>query len=165
MYAPPPKSSNRTLWIVLGVVGGVLFLCCAGGFFLFSRGLKAFQNADAEADRYAAESMVAVAKPWNADALWSRGSSAYKAAVSQQGNREIVAKFSSALGNLKSCGPFSASKTYLNSRNGASRVEVEASAEATFEKGPAHVTLGMSKSGDAWQIDSFYLGSPKLLKS
>ena len=29
----PPKKSNKTLWIVLGVVGGLLLLCCGVGVF------------------------------------------------------------------------------------------------------------------------------------
>jgi hypothetical protein len=32
--APPQKSGNRVLWIVLGIIGFVIFCCCA--FFLFS---------------------------------------------------------------------------------------------------------------------------------
>ena len=30
-YGQPKRSSNRTLWIVLGVIGGLLLLCCGGG--------------------------------------------------------------------------------------------------------------------------------------
>jgi hypothetical protein len=34
--AAPAKSSNRTLFIVLGVVGGLLALCCIGGVAVFA---------------------------------------------------------------------------------------------------------------------------------
>ncbi len=34
-YGQPPKKGNKTLWIVLGIVGGVLLLCCGGGVVAF----------------------------------------------------------------------------------------------------------------------------------
>lgn len=39
--APASRSSNRTLWIVLGVVGLVLVLCCGGGIAVLALGLVA----------------------------------------------------------------------------------------------------------------------------
>src|SRR5215831_13960163 len=35
-YAPPPPRSNRTLWIVLSIVGGVVVLVCIGCVALFT---------------------------------------------------------------------------------------------------------------------------------
>ena len=35
-YGPPPKKGNKTLWIVLGIIGGVLLLCCGGFVALFA---------------------------------------------------------------------------------------------------------------------------------
>jgi hypothetical protein len=35
-YGQPPKKSNKTLWIVLGTIGGVLLLCCGGFVALFA---------------------------------------------------------------------------------------------------------------------------------
>ena len=34
-YGQPPKKGNKTLWIVLGIVGGVLLLCCGSGVVVF----------------------------------------------------------------------------------------------------------------------------------
>ena len=39
-FSPPPKS-NKTLWIILGVIGGVLLLCCGGFTALSYFGAKA----------------------------------------------------------------------------------------------------------------------------
>lgn len=50
VYVPPPqqKSSNRTVWIVLGIVGAVLLLvgggCCFAFFFVFNRASQTAQN-------------------------------------------------------------------------------------------------------------------------
>lgn len=35
-YGQPPKKGNKTLWIVLGIVGGVLLLCCGSGVVVFA---------------------------------------------------------------------------------------------------------------------------------
>ena len=35
-YGTPPKKSNKTLWIVLGIIGFVLLLCCGGFIGLFA---------------------------------------------------------------------------------------------------------------------------------
>lgn len=40
-YARPPRRSGPTLWIVLGVVGGFVVLCCSGGFVLLALGIRA----------------------------------------------------------------------------------------------------------------------------
>ncbi|HJT57913.1 MAG TPA: hypothetical protein VJ761_15530 [Ktedonobacteraceae bacterium] len=44
---PETKKSNRTLWIVLGIIGGILLLACGGcalAFGLFSRGVQQTVN-------------------------------------------------------------------------------------------------------------------------
>lgn len=50
VYVPPPqqKSSTKTVWIVLGIVGAVLLLvgggCCFAFFFVFNRASQTVQN-------------------------------------------------------------------------------------------------------------------------
>ncbi|GAA2855450.1 hypothetical protein Acy02nite_72830 [Actinoplanes cyaneus] len=38
-YPPPapPKKSRKTLWIILGIIGGLVVLCCGGGFAIFGK--------------------------------------------------------------------------------------------------------------------------------
>jgi flagellar basal body-associated protein FliL len=53
VYIPPPqKSSAKTVWIVLGVVGAVLLLvgggCCFAFFFVFNRAGQAVQSVSTQ---------------------------------------------------------------------------------------------------------------------
>lgn len=45
-YGTPPKKSNKVLWIVLGVVGAVLLLCCGGIVGLFFLGVTAINEEE-----------------------------------------------------------------------------------------------------------------------
>jgi hypothetical protein len=57
-YPPPPaKKSHKTLWIILGVVGGLLALCCLGGIFVIGGVGKAVKD-----DQDAAAKDVTISK-------------------------------------------------------------------------------------------------------
>lgn len=53
-YVPPPpqKSSTRTVWIVLGVIGAILLLvgggCCFAFFFVFNRASQTVQSVSSQ---------------------------------------------------------------------------------------------------------------------
>jgi hypothetical protein len=53
----PPKKSHKTLWIILGVVGGLLALCCIGGIFAIGGVGKAVKD-----DQDAATKDVSISK-------------------------------------------------------------------------------------------------------
>src|SRR5438477_12807189 len=120
MVPPKPPSSSRTVLIVLSIVGAAVLLCCGGAGFLGYRLFRTTADVDSAADRYAAETLEAIAQPWNADALWKRGDASFQSTVTQAENTKLVALYSAELGNMKTCGPFSPHHVRYQSTDGES---------------------------------------------
>jgi hypothetical protein len=90
---PPRRSSNKTLWVILAVIGGVGFVvvaACAGcGFFAFRSIATDIPPAQASADAFLADLQAS-----RVDAAYASTSSTFKSAQSELQFREFVSRFS-----------------------------------------------------------------------
>jgi hypothetical protein len=150
--------SGKAIWIVLGIVLLILVGIGFAGFGLY----KAASKANAEATKFASDSMEAIAHPWKAEELWNRSNEAYKKVVTTEQTEKLVALLSDKLGDLKSVDPFSPTSISMNNVNGASTTTVVCEATAHFEKGDGKVTMTTVANDGKWGLQALDVKSPLL---
>ncbi|HRJ25906.1 MAG TPA: hypothetical protein PLO61_00175 [Fimbriimonadaceae bacterium] len=141
----------KWVWIVVGAVVVVCGACGVGGYFLYTQGKGAWD----EAKKYGDESLVAIAKPWNARALIERAAPEL-IRQNPDGTLEQVVKQLQVLGPMKS---FTSSITAFHAKStteAGTYLEAKYQADAVFEKGPGRITMTLIKRGESWKILTFY---------
>lgn len=145
-----------------GIVLG-LFLCAfvvlgaIGIRFVTARG----NGLDNESKAYADAAIPAIIDGWKEKELLDRGSPEFKTAATQKLLDQTFYHFR-RLGRLKKCEPAQRQAGISPTAPTGKTVAAQYTAKATFENGPATITLGLTKHADQWQIRSFAVNSPAL---
>jgi len=148
----------KKLCIVLGLVFCVIFALGAIGIaFVTVRG----NELDKESKAYADAAVPAVIDGWNEKELLDRGSPQFKRAATQKLLDQTFYHFR-GLGRLKKCEPVHRQDGLSGTVPTDKTVAAQYTAKATFENGPATITLGLIKRADQWQISRFVVNSPAL---
>lgn len=165
MIPPPARKSNRTLWLVVGIVGAIGICCCGGvsglGYFGFRQG----SESDREAKVFATKAVKEIGKTWSKEAFAEYGAPVFQKSLKTEKTAIYVTAFRKKLGPLKSLGEFTTRGIYFGTKNGlppATRVTMDA--PATFEKGKGKIVIGVAKANDAWGIENFNIQSDDLVK-
>jgi hypothetical protein len=148
----------KVLWIVLGVLGGLCLICAGGGYFLFNKGKAVFD----EAGKFGDESFRAVAANWDLGEFQKRAAPEIEKDNGKDAIPNLIQRLSTQLGPLK--GSFESHVTNFNAKtnNGVSYTTADWNADATFEKGPGHVTMELISRDGNWQILKFNVDSDAL---
>ena len=146
----------KVLWIVLGVLFGLCLICAGGGYWVYSKGKGALD----EAGKFGDESFRTIASSWNQQDFERLAPD-----IAKDDLAKLNDLLSTKLGPLK--GEFTSHVTSFNARNnnGATSIEADWNADANFEKGPGHVDMKLLKVGDKWQVQSFNVESKLLQES
>ena len=148
----------KKLCIVLGLVFCAIFALGAIGIaFVTVRG----SELDKESKAYADAAIPAIIDGWNEKELLDRGSAEFKRAATQQLLDQSFYHFR-RLGRLKKCEPVQRPAGFSATASTDKTVTAQYTAKATFENGPATITLGLIKRADQWQILRFVVNSPAL---
>lgn len=116
---------------------------------------KSIANANAEADRYALETLRSLGAAWDPESLVSRMSDEAKAATPSEKVREMCDAWKEKYGELKDPGEFKAFSTHVQSGTEGSSAIVETASNAVFDKGNARVVFTLIKTGEQWRVQSF----------
>jgi len=148
----------KKLFIVLGLVFCAVFALGAIGIaFVKVRG----NELDKESKAYANAAIPAITDGWNEKELLDRGSPEFKRAATQKLLDQTFYHFR-RLGRLKKCEPVQRQAGFSAAAPTDKTVAAQYTAKATFENGPATITLGLIKRADQWQISRFVVNSPAL---
>jgi|SRR5215469_9564264 hypothetical protein len=148
----------KKLCIVLGLVFCAIFALGALGFaFVKVRG----NELDKESKAYADAAIPAIIDGWNEKELLDRGSPEFKRSATQKLLDQTFYHFH-RLGRLKKCEPVQRQAGFSTTAPTDKTAAVQYTAKATFENGPATITLGLIKCADQWQIRRFVVNSPVL---
>src|SRR6516164_2317377 len=148
----------KKLCIVLGLVFCAIFALGAIGIaFVKVRG----NELEKESKAYADAAIPAIIDGWNEKELLDRGSPEFKRAATQKLLDQTFYHFR-RLGRLKKCEPVQSQAGLSATAPTDKTVAAQYTAKATFENGPATITLGLIKRADQWQILRFVVNSPAL---
>jgi len=148
----PQKNSNRTLWIILGVVGGVLVLACVlcvGGIFFL--GAQVVNNPTI-ASTLAVTTFCADEESQQYPQAYNRLSSSMKNQMTQDQFVQRSQSLDTSQGTVSQCTPST------NGNNPAT--DTSASIPVTVTRGTGSTatttngTITMVKESGAWKIDS-----------
>jgi hypothetical protein len=149
----------KKLCIVLGLIFCAIFALGAIGIaFVKVRG----NDLDKESEAYANAAIPAIIDGWNEKELLDRGSPEFKRAATQKLLLDQTFYHFRGLGRLKKCEPVQRQALVSATAPTDKTVAAQYTAKATFENGPATITLGLIKRADQWQILRFVVNSPTL---
>lgn len=145
------RSSDKTLYIVLGVVGGVLLLGCVGCMGLFGLGWytarQAVEKAKQQLDvQRAAEIFLADLGSGNVTLAYQRTSTAFQGRQSLEQFRDFINQHPGLQNQL-----YSATNTVHSGPDG-----VTVTATLTDSQGMVtHVTIELVQEAGQWKVDRF----------
>jgi hypothetical protein len=145
MAAPPQKKSRRGLWITLGVVGGLLVVCCAGVAGLFT-----YATVQAAKPIAVASSFCNDLKSQTYTSAYNLLSANYQARIPEQTFVQGVQLQDQVDGTVKSCGLQSGNSTGFTFplNNNTATLAAQVVRNKTFtEMGQKAPDL---QSGDEW---------------
>ena len=148
----------RKFGIVLGLfLCAIVVLGAIGIRLVAARG----NELDKESKAYADAAIPAIIDGWNEKELLDRGSPEFKRAATQKLLDQTFYHFH-RLGRLKKCEPVQRQAGFSATAPTDKTVAAQYTAKATFENGPATITLGLIKRAHQWQISRFVVNSPVL---
>jgi hypothetical protein len=145
---------NLLMWL-----GGIFFVVLLGVGGLIAYLANAGAALDTSSKAYVDEAVPAIVARWSKEQLAMRAAAQFRAAASDQQLTQVFAKFSQ-LGALKTYdGSKGESHTSLTPQQGKV-VTAAYLANATFEKGPAQISVRLVQADGQWQILHFAVNSP-----
>jgi hypothetical protein len=143
----------RRIFYVLGVAFAVIIV--GGGGLV---GFAAYRGSglDKESKAYVDQAVIDIGKKWDPTELVNRSSPSLLKIVSPE-------QFATLFQQLAKFGKFihydgaTGQATMKVMMGGGSGVSAHYDASATFENGPAHFRIDLSKRSDRWMIDGFYV--------
>ena len=147
-------SSNKTVLIVLAIVGGVLVLCILGCLGLFYLGMRTVQQVAASAKQMMEEAQAAqvVAERFLADLGDGQVDFAYKETTQQFQARQTLEQFRAFVDRNPLLKKRTSSNVWAQS-NTPNLVTFQASISTTG--GQLNCTIHVAKEGDVWKVDRF----------
>ncbi len=140
----------KTVWITCAILSACGCICGIG-LFVTGRGLlQASRKVDAEADKFATDTVEAVCHSWDAKALSSR-----LAPDADPGLADSVIKQGKPLGALVKETPFAVVGHGWSNVNGVKTSKIRTGSDATFEHGTARIELTLTNNGSGWHIVKF----------
>ena len=143
----------RRVLCVLGMAFGIVILS-VGGFVAYAAWKGS--GLDAESKAYVEQAIVDVGRNWDRAELLKRASPALLRVASPE---QITTLFQqlTKFGRLIHYDGARGQATIKLAFVGASGVTAHYDANATFVNGRAHFRLDLSKAGERWMIDAFYI--------
>ena len=149
----------KKLFIVLGSIFlGVIILGAIGIALVAIKGTA----LDKESKAYADSAIPAIVNTWSEKALLDRASPEFKKAVTID-QLDRLFRWFSILGQPQTCEPAEGQSLMSATSQTGKMISAQYTAKATFQKGEAHIKLGLIKHGDQWQISSFRVESEALV--
>lgn len=149
---------------MLQILGGalVLILIIAGSTvaYLFYAGPR----LDASSKAYVDQTVPLIVDKWSEDALWVRAAPELKQKVTREQLKDLFEKCSRELGNLRTYDGSAGEANFGFAVNSGKVITARYLVKSTFEKGRADVAVGLIEHDGQWQLLSFYVNSPLLLK-
>jgi hypothetical protein len=145
-YPQPQKRSNRTLWIVLGIVGGVLVLCiatCAVGIALLSGPL-----ANAIGPSVTAASFCAEEEQSNYTAAYNLLSTTLQQQMGETQWDQANQAREASNGVVQNCAPVTSSGLSVSGNTATIQLQL------TLNDGTHTGPITLVKEGSRWKIDS-----------
>ncbi|HEX6121928.1 MAG TPA: NTF2-like N-terminal transpeptidase domain-containing protein [Ktedonobacterales bacterium] len=145
---PEQKKSRKGLWITLGVIGGLLVLCCAAGIGLF-----VFATVQAAKPIAAATNFCDDLKAQDYTAAYGMLSTDYQGKVTADQFTQASQLHDQIDGKVKKCGLLASgnSSTSFNFdfNNNTAKLSAQTTRNKTFTG-----TIALVKQGDDWKIDN-----------
>jgi hypothetical protein len=147
---------------IVAVVFGLLAVCCCGSAIFFTRSaVTQGVEVNREAQQYAREAIVEIARAWDPDVLDQHTNAQYKRLTSRAMNEMILNLSRERLGSLLTLGEPRMTGINMSSGTQGSRSVVALTFPATFEQGAGEFHVTVVKEGDEWSIEGFRIQSPK----
>jgi hypothetical protein len=145
--------------MLLAAVLLVVFLSmasCVGCLVVGARAAK-------EGVPYVSETIRAVAKPWDPEALISRSSPEFLGVMPGEKTRSFIAFVRTRLGDLKECTSVQEGQWISNLSTRGFAVLATYFADCQFDKAAARVTLQVVRRHGQWKVNGFFLNSDALM--
>jgi hypothetical protein len=156
------EGKSKTLWIVLGVLGGLALLCCGGFAVLGIGGFSAVMDAGEQADPIVTEFLEHLSAE-EYEAAYALTSPGFQENNGQEVLVGIGSQISGAMGAFQSV-----TRTGLSMSSNSGVVigntdpdfvpgtSAKCTYQGTYEKGPVTVTVTLQQQpDDSWQIWGF----------
>jgi len=119
---------------------------------------------DASSKAYVDQTVPLIVNAWSEDALWVRAAPELKQKVTREQVKDLFEKCSRELGNLRQYDGSTGEANFGFAINNGKVVTARYVVKSTFEKGTADVAVGLIEHDGHWQLLSFYVNSPVLIK-
>jgi hypothetical protein len=143
---PPANKSRRGLWITLGVIGGLLVICCAGVIGLF-----VYAAVQASKPIEAATKFCNDLKAQDYTSAYALLSTNYQGQVTSAQFTQASQLHDQIDGKVQNCGLQTGSSTgfSFDFNNNTAKLAAQTSRNKTFTG-----TMVLIKQGDNWKVDS-----------
>lgn len=147
------------------------FLTFLGGVFLLIIvliiGLVAFMGvqlgpADQEANAYARQSIEAIAKTWNGDALYERATTGLKDNLKEGDIEALMNQGARAVGDLEELGDLTCVTRVTTTTSDGKAIMSDCTATAEHQRGTVDYRVNVEKRDGAWALNGFHFTVTKI---
>jgi len=151
---------KKTLQILGGLLLAILVAVAVGVGYLFYVGPR----LDASSKAYVDQNLEVILNGWSEQALWERASPEFRKVVTQDQLNTLFKKFAGTLGNLQKYEGSSGEANLAFLIDKGRVITARYTAKTTFENGEAAINVGLIEHEGRWQVLSFYVNAPLVLK-
>lgn len=153
-YPPPQRNSHKTLWIILGVVGGVLLLSCVACAGIVFYAGQQVANSPILGSSIAISEFCTDEEQQDYVAAYNQFSTQLQGQITQDQFLSRSQQLDGTNGPVSQCTPSPSTDAQPSSASATFDVTVERSASTGAQPTTATGTITLVKSGGAWRIDS-----------
>lgn len=147
----------------LAVLGAVFLAIVAVVAIALGWGYYSVWASEGDATSYVDRTVQAIVTDWNIQAFIAESSPELLQVAPSDKMRPIFETFSTRLGPLKAYNGATRERYYVNLVPWNRFITFSYTADATFEKGPAKIRIGIIRRGGQWKLTDFFVVSDTLM--
>lgn len=139
------------------VLAALVVACAVATALFFPQAFGGLIPYKSEGAKYATESLIAIAKPWDFTEMWLHGDAEFKGQASIADMKTAIESYREELGSLTSPGDMRTVSSSAEKKGDETIFKENVHSEASFEKGVAGVDMLVVKTGDTWAMREFLI--------